>query len=62
VSEIVGLVAMSHSPFATMLPPADAAEPGGRFLVRVQSTGQDRGISRFGAGVPVLRPVVSRIP
>jgi len=32
VSEVIGLVAMSHSPFATMLPPADATEPGGRFL------------------------------
>jgi 2,3-dihydroxyphenylpropionate 1,2-dioxygenase len=32
VSEIIGLVAMSHSPFATMLPPADSSQPGGRFL------------------------------
>jgi 2,3-dihydroxyphenylpropionate 1,2-dioxygenase len=32
VSEIVGMVGMSHSPFATMLPPADATAPGGRFL------------------------------
>jgi 2,3-dihydroxyphenylpropionate 1,2-dioxygenase len=32
VSEIVGMVGMSHSPFATMLPPADIAAPGGRFL------------------------------
>ena len=32
MSEIIGLVGMSHSPFATMLPPADASEPGGRFL------------------------------
>jgi 2,3-dihydroxyphenylpropionate 1,2-dioxygenase len=32
VSEIVGLVGISHSPFATMLPPADSSEPGGRFL------------------------------
>jgi 2,3-dihydroxyphenylpropionate 1,2-dioxygenase len=32
VSEIIGLVGISHSPFATMLPPADASEPGGRFL------------------------------
>jgi 2,3-dihydroxyphenylpropionate 1,2-dioxygenase len=32
VSEIIGLVAMSHSPFATMLPPADASQPGGRFM------------------------------
>jgi 2,3-dihydroxyphenylpropionate 1,2-dioxygenase len=32
VSEIIGLVGISHSPFATMLPPADPSEPGGRFL------------------------------
>ena len=32
MSEIVGMVGISHSPFATMLPPPDAAAPGGRFL------------------------------
>ena len=32
VSEIIGMVGMSHSPFATMLPPPDPAAPGGRFL------------------------------
>jgi 2,3-dihydroxyphenylpropionate 1,2-dioxygenase len=32
VSKIIGMVGMSHSPFATMLPPRDAAAPGGRFL------------------------------
>jgi 2,3-dihydroxyphenylpropionate 1,2-dioxygenase len=32
VSEIVGFVGMSHSPFATLLPPARDGEPGGRFL------------------------------
>jgi 2,3-dihydroxyphenylpropionate 1,2-dioxygenase len=32
VSEIVGLVALSHSPFATLLPPTDPAAPGGAFL------------------------------
>ena len=32
MSEIIGLVAMSHSPFATLLPPADSSQPGGRFL------------------------------
>jgi len=32
VSEIIGLVGISHSPFATMLPPRDATAPGGRFL------------------------------
>lgn len=32
MSEIIGMVGLSHSPFATMLPPADPAAPGGRFL------------------------------
>jgi 2,3-dihydroxyphenylpropionate 1,2-dioxygenase len=32
VSEIIGMVGMSHSPFATMLPPTGAGAPGGRFL------------------------------
>jgi len=32
VTEIIGLVAMSHSPFAALLPPRDRTEPGGRFL------------------------------
>jgi 2,3-dihydroxyphenylpropionate 1,2-dioxygenase len=32
VSEIIGMVGMSHSPFATMLPPPAPAGPGGRFL------------------------------
>ncbi|HEV3171868.1 MAG TPA: hypothetical protein VGZ32_16070 [Actinocrinis sp.] len=32
MSEIVGLVAMSHSPFATLLPPPTPEHPGGRFL------------------------------
>ncbi|TDV41001.1 2,3-dihydroxyphenylpropionate 1,2-dioxygenase [Actinophytocola oryzae] len=32
MSEIIGLVAMSHSPFATLLPPDDESGPGGRFL------------------------------
>ena len=32
MSEIIGLVGISHSPFATMLPPADSSEPGGRFM------------------------------
>jgi 2,3-dihydroxyphenylpropionate 1,2-dioxygenase len=32
MSEIVGLVGMSHSPFATMLPPQEPAQPGGTFL------------------------------
>jgi 2,3-dihydroxyphenylpropionate 1,2-dioxygenase len=32
MTEIVGMVGMSHSPFATMMPPATAGAPGGRFL------------------------------
>jgi len=32
VSELIGMVGMSHSPFATLTPPADAAAPGARFL------------------------------
>ena len=32
MSEILGLVAMSHSPFATLLPPDGLEQPGGRFL------------------------------
>jgi len=32
VSEIIGLVALSHAPFATLLPPQDESQPGGRFL------------------------------
>ncbi|MFL6125886.1 2,3-dihydroxyphenylpropionate 1,2-dioxygenase [Actinophytocola sp.] len=32
MAEIVGFVAMSHSPFATLLPPADPSGPGGVFL------------------------------
>ena len=32
MSELVGLVGISHSPFATMMPPSGPAEPGGRFI------------------------------
>jgi len=32
MSEIIGFIGMSHSPFATLLPPASPAEPGGAFL------------------------------
>jgi 2,3-dihydroxyphenylpropionate 1,2-dioxygenase len=32
MSEIIGLVSMSHSPFATLLPPQNPSQPGGRFL------------------------------
>jgi 2,3-dihydroxyphenylpropionate 1,2-dioxygenase len=47
VSEIIGLVGMSHSPFATMLPPPDAAAPGGRFLAAA---------ARVSAAVEALAP------
>lgn len=32
MSEIIGFVGMSHSPFVTMLPPGSAEAPGGAFL------------------------------
>jgi 2,3-dihydroxyphenylpropionate 1,2-dioxygenase len=32
MSELIGMVGMSHSPFATMMPPAGVHAPGGRFL------------------------------
>jgi 2,3-dihydroxyphenylpropionate 1,2-dioxygenase len=32
MSQIIGFLGMSHSPFATLLPPAGDGEPGGRFL------------------------------
>src|SRR5258708_7018133 len=47
MSEIIGMVGMSHSPFATMLPPADASAPGGRFLA---------GAARVAAAVAALAP------
>jgi 2,3-dihydroxyphenylpropionate 1,2-dioxygenase len=47
VSEIVGLVGMSHSPFATMLAPPAPGGPGSRFLA-------DAG--RVAAAVSALRP------
>jgi 2,3-dihydroxyphenylpropionate 1,2-dioxygenase len=47
VSEIIGLVGMSHSPFATMLPPPDETAPGGRFLADA---------ARVGAAVDALAP------
>jgi 2,3-dihydroxyphenylpropionate 1,2-dioxygenase len=49
VSEIVGMVGMSHSPFATMLPPPRPAAPGGRFLADA---------SRVAAAVGPLAPDV----
>jgi len=47
VSEIVGLVGMSHSPFATMLPPPDPTAPGSRFLA---------GAARVAAAAATLAP------
>jgi 2,3-dihydroxyphenylpropionate 1,2-dioxygenase len=47
VSEIIGMVGMSHSPFATMLPPPDATAPGGRFLAAA---------ARVSAAVEALAP------
>ena len=47
MSEIVGLVGMSHSPFATMLPPPDPTAPGSRFLA---------GAARVAAAAATLAP------
>jgi 2,3-dihydroxyphenylpropionate 1,2-dioxygenase len=47
VSEIIGMVGMSHSPFATMLPPPATAAPGGRFLAAA---------ARVAAAVEALAP------
>jgi 2,3-dihydroxyphenylpropionate 1,2-dioxygenase len=47
MSEIVGMVGMSHSPFATMLPAPGPAAPGGRFLADV---------SRVAAAAAALAP------
>src|ERR1700729_4152284 len=47
MSEIIGLVGISHSPFATMLPPPDASAPGGRFMADA---------ARGGAAVARLAP------
>lgn len=48
MSEIVGMVGMSHSPFATLLPP-DPAAPGGQFLADAR---------RVAAAVAALAPDV----
>jgi 2,3-dihydroxyphenylpropionate 1,2-dioxygenase len=47
MSEIIGLAGMSHSPFATMLPPADPGAPGGKFLADAR---------RVAAAVTALNP------
>jgi 2,3-dihydroxyphenylpropionate 1,2-dioxygenase len=39
VSEIIGMVGMSHSPFATMLAPPAPTAPGGRFLADAARVG-----------------------
>jgi 2,3-dihydroxyphenylpropionate 1,2-dioxygenase len=40
MSEVVGLVGISHSPFATMTPPGGPAEPGGGFLADADRVAQ----------------------
>jgi 2,3-dihydroxyphenylpropionate 1,2-dioxygenase len=40
VSEIVGFVGMSHSPFATLLPPAAPGDPGSTFLDDAERVGK----------------------
>jgi len=47
VSELIGMVGISHSPFATLLPPPDPAAPGGRFLADAR---------RVAAAVAALAP------
>jgi 2,3-dihydroxyphenylpropionate 1,2-dioxygenase len=47
MSEIVGMVGMSHSPFATLLAPRSASAPGGRFLADA---------ARVAAAVTALAP------
>jgi len=48
VSEIIGMIGLSHSPFATLLPPpAAATAPGGRFLADT---------ARVAAAVTALAP------
>jgi 2,3-dihydroxyphenylpropionate 1,2-dioxygenase len=47
VSELAGFVGMSHSPFATLLPPGDPAAPGGAFLA---------GAARVASAVAALSP------
>jgi 2,3-dihydroxyphenylpropionate 1,2-dioxygenase len=40
VSEILGFVGMSHSPFATLLPPESPADPGARFMADAERVRQ----------------------
>jgi 2,3-dihydroxyphenylpropionate 1,2-dioxygenase len=52
VADIVGLVAMSHSPFATLLPPADPSGPGGGFLADAERVA--RAAARLAPDVAVV--------
>jgi 2,3-dihydroxyphenylpropionate 1,2-dioxygenase len=47
VSEILGFVGLSHSPFATLLPPGSSTDPGARFL---------RDVARVADAVERLEP------
>ncbi|MFE7439644.1 2,3-dihydroxyphenylpropionate 1,2-dioxygenase [Streptomyces chartreusis] len=47
MSEIIGFLGMSHSPFATLLPPGEATDPGGAFLT---------GVARVRHAVAALSP------
>jgi 2,3-dihydroxyphenylpropionate 1,2-dioxygenase len=47
MSEVIGMVGMSHSPFATMLPPPGPGAPGSRFLADA---------ARVAAAVAALAP------
>jgi 2,3-dihydroxyphenylpropionate 1,2-dioxygenase len=52
MSEIIGLVGMSHSPFATMTPPHGPEEPGGRFMADAAKVA--RAVSRLAPDAVVV--------
>jgi 2,3-dihydroxyphenylpropionate 1,2-dioxygenase len=52
VADIVGLVAMSHSPFATLLPPDDPSGPGGGFLADAERVAE--AVARLAPDVAVV--------